>query len=67
MGNFKNICPEELLVLATISSIIIADDLDPDDLEVLGQLFSTVGDSLSLIAAQREYLEAQNNNDNNNE
>ncbi|GAA0721036.1 hypothetical protein GCM10008905_10950 [Clostridium malenominatum] len=67
MGTFKNICPEELLVLATISSIIIADDLDPDDLEVLGQLFSTVGDSLSLIAAQREYLEAQNNNDNNNE
>lgn len=67
MGLFRNICPEELLVLSTISSIIIAGDLDSDDLNVLGAFFSTVGDSLSLIAAQREYLETKTNNDNNDE
>lgn len=63
MGLFSNICAEELLVLATISTLIISNDLDANDLNVLGTFFSTVGDSLQLLAAQKEYLmtEAENN------
>lgn len=53
---FEKLSPIEMVGIANVIALSLADNLDADDLNVLGQLFSTVGDVISLIAAQKEYL-----------
>jgi hypothetical protein len=53
---FEDFSPFELTTLAQITALILADNLDTDDINVLGNFVTSVGDLLSLIASQREYL-----------
>jgi Co/Zn/Cd efflux system component len=62
---FENASPGELLALANIVAIALADNLDADDLNVLGAFVTVVGDILAMLAAQIEIIEtnAKNSND----
>jgi hypothetical protein len=51
---FQDASPGELLALANIVAIALADNLDADDLNVLGAFVTVVGDILSMLAAQVE-------------
>jgi hypothetical protein len=62
---FEGFSPFEISALAELVAVILADDLDVDDLNVLGAFVTSVGDLISLIAAQKEYL--KNISDQNNE
>jgi hypothetical protein len=50
----KCISGERLAYLATTFAGTLAEDLSADDVNILGNFFSIVGDSLSLIASKRE-------------
>ncbi|WP_214659198.1 hypothetical protein [Candidatus Formimonas warabiya] len=49
----KNISNEELAILATIFAISISKDVAPDDVSILGDFFTIVGDVLSLLGEER--------------
>lgn len=48
----------QIVIIAVILSIILADDRDAQDLNVLGEFLSSVGDLVSLMAAQKERNES---------
>jgi hypothetical protein len=58
---FEGFSPIEISTLAEFTAIILASDLNVDDLNVLGAFVTSVGDLISLIAAQKEYLETISN------
>ena len=47
---FNNLSGCELVTLASILSIYISNDLSPDEIDTLGNLFSALGSNLSTIA-----------------
>lgn len=59
MSGLNSLDPEQLSVLANIIAISLAKDRSSDEIDILGNLFSSVGDLLQLIAAQQENLESQ--------
>lgn len=59
---FENASPGEILALANIVAIALADNMDADDLNILGGFVTVVGDMLALLAAQMEFLESQTDN-----
>ena len=44
----------ELVALATYLSIIISKDLNPDEIDTLGNFFSALGSNLSTIATSSQ-------------
>lgn len=61
--DFKNICscllvfsPYELVVLSTITAIIISKCLTIEEKTVIGAFLTTVGDNISLIATQEDFI-----------
>lgn len=48
--------PEALAASITVLALAIAKDRDHEELDLLGSAFSQLGDTLSLIASQRERL-----------
>lgn len=60
MSLFDNIDPEQLTLFASFLAIAISEGRTADDLNVLGQFVSTLGDSIALIAAQKEFIEIAN-------
>lgn len=52
------ITPVQLVIIAVVLSFILADDRDADVLNVLGEFLSSVGDLISLMAAQKERNES---------
>lgn len=56
MENLASLGPCELIVLAALFTIAIADDLDSGELNVLGNFISAVGSLVSAWAAQKEQL-----------
>lgn len=55
-------CGEKLAAFGTAIAIQIANGLNADETNILGALFTVIGDQLSLIAA----AEASGNSDNGN-
>lgn len=55
-------CGEKLAAFGTAIAIQIANGLNADETNILGALFTVIGDQLSLIAA----AEASGNSDNSN-
>lgn len=49
--------PEALAVGITALAVALAKDRDCDEVNLLGAAFSQLGDTLALIATQRERLE----------
>lgn len=51
--NSNNCSGNNLIALASSFSILIANDLDTEDLAVLAAFFTALGDNLALIATTR--------------
>lgn len=50
---FQNSNGGELLALANIVAVALADGLDAEDMEILGGFVTVVGDILSLLASAK--------------
>lgn len=59
MDNLKCISPNELAALAAVVGVAIAQKLDIDEQNVVGAFANVVGDVISLIAAQGEFLRSE--------
>ena len=51
--NSNNCSGNNLIALASSLAMLIANDLDTDDLSILAALFTALGDNLALIATTR--------------
>ncbi|GLC29518.1 DUF6774 domain-containing protein [Clostridium omnivorum] len=65
---FDDIEPEQLTLFASFLAVAISEGRTAGELNILGEFLSTLGDSVSLIAAQKEFLisiqeEKNNTND----
>lgn len=63
-NNFSN--GVNFIIIATIISIVIAQILDDDEQNVLGNFLQSVGTNLSAIAAFDEYIESKAKDDKDN-
>ena len=61
MNEKNNLCGNEIILYATIASIIISTGLNSTEMNILGNFFQAVGQNLEVLAA---YLSACNNNNN---
>lgn len=61
---FEDLSPIEISTLSQITALSLAGNLDANDLNVLGNFVSTVGDTIQLLAAQMEYLSTKSNESN---
>jgi hypothetical protein len=53
---------EELVLIAGIIAIKLSENLDNDEINVLGNFLSAVGQNLNTIAAQNAACEGNNHN-----
>ena len=44
----------DLVLLASSLAILIAGDLNADDINIIGNLFNAIGDNLAIIAAKKQ-------------
>lgn len=51
MSFFSCLSPVGLVIITSIITLVIADDLDTDDLNIIGNLIVTIGSFLLTIAA----------------
>ncbi|HWR45652.1 hypothetical protein [Sporomusa sp.] len=63
MSLLAHIGANELGALAAILAIILADDLDADELNTLGNFTVALGSIMLVIAAQKQFLKAQQEKD----
>ncbi|WMM23675.1 hypothetical protein RBU61_12150 [Tissierella sp. MB52-C2] len=59
MSRISNICPDTLVLVVSLISILISQDLDTDDINVLGNVFTQIGASLLTKAAQQQSLQSK--------
>ncbi|MDD3224977.1 MAG: hypothetical protein PHX70_09825 [Clostridium sp.] len=59
MSTLDNFSPNELALIASVVAIIISDGKSADDLNVLGIIISSIGSNISLIAAQRQFIQSK--------
>lgn len=57
MDLFCDISPDEMVLLASAIAVAISKDLDSGELNTLGNFIMTIGQNLSTIAGQKEFLE----------
>jgi hypothetical protein len=50
----------QIVIITVVLTFILADDRDVEDLEVLGEFISSIGDLVSLMAAQKGRNESLN-------
>lgn len=63
LNNSTNNCSGcELIGLSSSLAIAISQQLDSDDLGILGAFFTTLGDNLSLLAATKALNESNKDN-----
>jgi hypothetical protein len=62
----KKCCGEGLAAFGTAIAMQIASGLTADETNILGALFSVIGDQLSLISAAEAFGNSANGNNNNN-
>ncbi|MFD3157883.1 hypothetical protein ACFIJ5_13595 [Haloimpatiens sp. FM7330] len=66
MKKFESCTPNEIVILATILGIIIAEKLNPKEQNVVGNFFEALGQIILTINAQVQNLQCENQNGNNN-
>ena len=54
----NEISPVQIVILAVVLSFLVADDREVEELNVLGEFLSSIGDLVSLMAAQKEKNES---------
>ncbi|MGI6745577.1 MAG: hypothetical protein BWY46_01715 [Firmicutes bacterium ADurb.Bin300] len=50
----------DVVLLASSLAILIAGDLNVDDINILGSLFNAIGDNLAIIAAKKQSISQGN-------
>ncbi len=65
MSCFDSISPSDLVIIATLLSLLISDDKDSGELNVSGNLIVAVGSLVLTVAAQKEFLKNQQEKDSN--
>lgn len=66
MYQFANITPNELAIVSTAVAIAISEGMDADDLNVIGNFLETVATNILTIAAQKEYIQKSQEDQNQN-
>lgn len=56
MSQIKNIPGEKLAFLAMTTAITISKEFDNEDINILSSFFSSIGDTLGILASQRQAL-----------
>lgn len=56
MDELQSFKPSDLIIIGTLLTFLIADDMDAGDLNVIGNLIVSVGSLLLTWAAQKELL-----------
>lgn len=59
MSGISNTCPDTLVLITSLLSIILSQDLSNDQLNVLGNVFTQIGSSLLTKAAQQQNLQSK--------
>lgn len=59
MSALDKFSPDDLTLLSAVIAIIISDGKSSDDLNVLGIIVSGIGTNISLIAAQKQFLQSK--------
>ncbi|MGN1299435.1 MAG: hypothetical protein ACI4UE_05580 [Candidatus Scatovivens sp.] len=67
MSCLNNCCGNELVIFSSIISVSISKNFTCDELDILGNFFSSLGANLSTIAAANSNCCSNNNTDNNND
>lgn len=57
--DLAKISPFQLVIFATILSLVISDDRDSDELNAYGNLIVAVGSLVLTIAAQKDLIKAR--------
>lgn len=68
--DLKGLCPNEIVLLASLLSIQIAGDQDTVEIGLLASLFACIGDNLAAIAGQKaanDLLKDEKNSETNSE
>lgn len=63
MSKLQNVSPDNLVALALLLALSLAEEFDADELNVLGNWLVDIGGIMMTIAAQRQLLEAKNQPD----
>jgi hypothetical protein len=63
MQNLKAISADQLVLISSIFAVLLSDDLDPDALNVLGNLIVAIGSLMLTIAAQAASQQKQASDD----
>lgn len=58
MALFSNISPDEFTILPNLVAIVISEDMNVDDMTILGTFISAVGTAVLNIAAQKTNLQS---------
>lgn len=59
MSSNSNICPDTLVLISSLLSILLSQDLSNDEINVLGNVFTQIGASLLTKAAQQQSLQSK--------
>ncbi len=59
MSDFSNINPDTLVLIVSFLSVLLSQNLNTDELNVLGNVFTQIGASLLTKAAQQTSLESK--------
>lgn len=59
MSSIPNICPDTLVLISSLLSILLSQDLSNDEINVLGNVFTQIGASLLTKAAQQQSLQSK--------
>lgn len=51
------LCPESLAVSISAAAVALSKGKNSDEIGLLGAIFSQLGDTLSTISAQKDYIE----------
>lgn len=59
------ICPDSIAASVTAAALAIAQGKTPDELSLLGIVFTQLGDTLATISESRQFFENSQKNDSN--
>lgn len=64
MSSLDDLSPEDLLVLTNIIAVALSKDRTPDEINVIGNFVVGIGCLMLTVAAQQQYISAQQQPDN---
>lgn len=53
------ICPNTLVASVTAAAVVLAEGKTPDEISLLGSVFTQLGDTLTTLSTQKSLIEAK--------